>query len=320
MLNKVVEQVIHSMQEKFKDKGNYIRLSSGDLKLEIQRFSEIIPSEMNLAYIDGGNTEIIGGANFSLQLIRVCCVVYVNGKRKEIEKKEFFVLINIKGNNFTIKKFGEGEFADIEMDDELIKMGGRPPKISVAGNVCRRISEIQMAREMSEKIDGAIILDGSLEVNYPNEKEEIDLLFDAVRKRNLTLGALSKTSRLVTDTGYSAIGALQEIAEKGKWHYKGIKGKFTTCFLRLHANAKYIFRFDYLGDEQVVGALTENAKDPVFLGYPYGLIDADSNARVTNREREYYRTLLLAKAGELQKEIFHNIRTTDAHSILDNIY
>jgi len=66
--------------------------------------------------------------------------------------------------------------------------------------------------------------------------------------------------------------------------------------------------------------VSKHSTDPIFLGYPYGFIDVDRHARVTNKEVDYYRTILLAKSGDFESMIHSSLKPIDAHSILDNIY
>ena len=68
-----------------------------------------------------------------------------------------------------------------------------------------------------------------------------------------------------------------------------------------------------------VSALKQNSKDPVFLGYPYGLIEADKFARISNNEAEYLRMTFVAKACKSFDKIKQHLNALNAHSILDNI-
>ncbi len=70
---------------------------------------------------------------------------------------------------------------------------------------------------------------------------------------------------------------------------------------------------------KVLGILAEASKDPVFIGYPYGLIEADKLARVSNEEAEFLKVRLISKAGKERSKIIGYMKTVDAHSILDNI-
>ena len=62
-------------------------------------------------------------------------------------------------------------------------------------------------------------------------------------------------------------------------------------------------------------ALAANAEDPAFLGYPYGLLDADKFAQVTKDETAQFRAHFAVRS----KESFSNIeRALDAHDLLNS--
>ena len=65
--------------------------------------------------------------------------------------------------------------------------------------------------------------------------------------------------------------------------------------------------------------LSANCKDPVFIGYPYGLIEADKNARISNQEKDMLLTLFSTKFGKDWERIKESLSNIDAHEILDNI-
>lgn len=50
--------------------------------------------------------------------------------------------------------------------------------------------------------------------------------------------------------------------------------------------------------------------DPILLGYPYGLIDADKFARISNDETDYLKNIFLAN---------YNKKSIDLHNLLDKI-
>jgi len=314
----IIEDVIDSLRQGFGDPGNSLLVGKQKIPLSAEHFQPIKGSSGSVMFIDGGNQEIIGAPHFSLQLLRIASVTY-HGVLTSRTKKEFFIMITLKdkeGLVYTVKTFGSDEsFRDVLIEEEKLQVGGQPVSIAAVGNVCRRISELRLAKELSDT--SAIILDGSLEVHYPHEQEEMDELVKVVNAKGLFLGGLCKTSRVFTDTGYSAVSALGELAPSGPWmYYAG----GTTAFVSLHALGKYIFRFDFLKGSDflpIIEKLAGNATDPIFLGYPYGLVEVDQRARVTHKEVNYYRTLLLTKSG-FQKNIEKHLRALDAHSLLDS--
>ena len=71
--------------------------------------------------------------------------------------------------------------------------------------------------------------------------------------------------------------------------------------------------------EEVLSLLKQNSKDPVFLGYPYGLIQADRFGRVSNNDAEYLKTSFMAKAGKRFDKIRKYMASVDSHEILDSV-
>ena len=134
----------------------------------------------------------------------------------------------------------------------------------------------------------------------------------------------------MTDKGNSISNALNKYNVDGKWLYhpvaeiKSISHKAEMAFVKLHEKSKYIFRFEIYKEQkerlmEVIRLLSNNCKDPVFLGYPYGLIDADKNARISNQEKNMLLTLFSAKFGKDWERIKESLSNVDAHDILDNI-
>ena len=92
-------------------------------------------------------------------------------------------------------------------------------------------------------------------------------------------------------------------------------------FAKLHKNSSRIFRFEIFKEQKpelntIFSILANNSKDPVFLGYPYGLIEADKLARVSNDEADLLRSSLGIR---LEKSQISSFNQRNAHNILDSI-
>ena len=59
--------------------------------------------------------------------------------------------------------------------------------------------------------------------------------------------------------------------------------------------------------------------DPVFIGYPYPLVDVDSYSRVSDNERIMMATTIHTKLGKDILLLKNSLATSDAHDILDHI-
>jgi hypothetical protein len=145
---------------------------------------------------------------------------------------------------------------------------------------------------------------------------------------------ICKTTDLLSDTAEPASCALrsfveQKITRNSSWLYGPLfetaKNSPLIGMAKLHQNATHVFRIDFLsfsenGFVDVVSQLQSYANDPVFVGYPYPLIEADKHARISNDMISNMRTHLLFV---LQHHNLENITayelSANAHSILDSL-
>lgn len=286
-------------------------------------------SDKKIAFIDGGNSELLKSANFSLQLIRLYYVIYHKNKRINSKRTEFFVFVNtVKKENkifYTANlfdnplKIDENDFV-FELYDETLSEGKHKVDISKIAETVRRFSEIKLAEIAAEKAD-IIIRDGSLQSSVTNEKKYFESLYEKALEKNVVICGFCKTNSLVTEKGCSLALLLAKLSPGGSWYYYPLADithpdhKAHLYFIKLHANSRHIFRFEVFKENnyeinEILSLLKNNSRDPVFLGYPYGLIEADKFARVSNQEKEYYKTIINSKIGFEDK---------DAHNILDSI-
>lgn len=315
-----------------KKKGNKIALGKEyfSLKISSHNFHQLNCAKGGkIAFIDGGNQEIIGGANFSLQLIRTYYCIYCENQRISKKTKEYFVLIRVVEKEgklvYSIKNFsGDENFGEYSLYEHEHKI-----KAAEIGEKIRKLIEIKTIKEIIQLLDtdDIIVRDGDLEAQNDNEWLELERIYDASLKKNVIICGLSKTNHIITNTGESAVVMLKEKMPSGKWNcYPIVKSlnkehKAEIAFVKLHDLSDYVFRFDIYQKQkekikEVLCKLCSNSCDPIFLGYPYGLIDADKFARVTNTEIEYYQMQLFIKGEE---KIKNYIKGTDAHSVLDSI-
>lgn len=269
----------------------------------------LIPAiNQKITFIDGGNAEILASGNFCLSFIRIAAVTF---PEKNIDKHEFYLFTKAEWKNndlyYSSKIFSLAEKLIDETDlyissnDNSIKTGNeRAPVIKIA-SMARRFAELKLA----SKYQNHLLLDGSLEPTYKNEEKYLSLLAK-------TAGALAKSSSLFTTSGNSPVVLLNKIGPENCWRYH-VNEK--TNFVKLHPQAKHVFRFE--GNEEILPSLIDNSNDALFLGYPYGLILVDRIARVSNQEKKSLMMKFLL--NKENKEISEYLRTADAHSILDNL-
>ncbi|MBW3023163.1 hypothetical protein KY308_03600, partial [Candidatus Woesearchaeota archaeon] len=169
---------------------------------------------------------------------------------------------------------------------------------------------------VAKKTGSIVILDGSLDSKNKTESEYLLNLFSAAEKNESFLCAIAKTTAMTTAKGNSVTAALNSAAPKSRWCYI----MKSAAFVKLHPNSKYIFRIDANKiNSNLLSALAAISKDPVFLGYPYGLVEADSLARVSNREKEILRIEVASRFGKAWENIEFAENSLNAHEILDNI-
>ncbi len=298
-----------------------ISINGKSVPIEKERFISIdsYNSDKILAFVDGGNAELFNSGDTCLQFVQVVAVFFQNNKRLNKEKKvSFFLLSRINEENpkeylshifWEEGKLPLKEFSLNALDSSL-REGMERGRISKAGELARRKAELLLAKEVSSEADW-VVLDGTLEEKLPGEKEILDCLPPNVC-------GLAKSCSLITAKGRNAVGYVGSRGLHGNWMYfLDQEKRRKTFFVRLNEQSGHIFRFESFSEnEEVVGLLAANSVDPVFIGYPYGLIYTDQRARVSNQETGLMRTKLFSLLGKKETVIFNNC---SAHEILDKV-
>jgi hypothetical protein len=220
----------------------------------------------------------------------------------------------------------------IDSMDQTIRQGTARGKLSILADIARRFSELRAASFIVEHLNegDGIVLDGSLQCTYTNENNYMEELFHNGFNKNVIISGLSKTTSLLTDNGNSISKALNIFGIAGKWIYfpvveiKSKNHEAEMAFVKLDKNSKRIFRFEisFRQKEKIrdfVSILSMYSKDPVFMGYPYGLIEADKNARISNQEKLMLKTIFSAKFGREWEKVESMLIEVDSHDILDSI-
>ncbi len=315
-----------------------------------------VRSGRKLAFIDGGNQEIIGAPDFSIQLNRIYVSVWGDNLRINLPlpRVEFFSATYsvFKNDEIHFETFivpGSPEFAKYLPDigdlsfnsyDRSVMNGNQRADIERVASIARRFAEWRFAKHVAESLEkrDVIFMDGTLQTTFTNEGKYLRELSGAARERGVTLTGLSKTSALFTTTGLSLLSAVNKLAEDSKieleWYYPIAESTnkdhdVMILAVKLKLISERIFRYEIQRDQfktlselqlnEILSELVKNSSDPTFPGYPFGMIDADRFARVSFDELEYYRGLLLSQIsgiGKLSKFSRH-IRAGDAHSILN---
>ena len=281
-----------------------ILLNGQEISVNQNNFASIESSSgKSIAFIDGGQAEVLSSSNFCLSFIRVFGVVFRDNQKIHSVKKEFYVLTTCKKVEneliYSSALYGD-EFIDKEdlvfnANDPLLQTGNRKAAVSKISNIARRFAELKLASEMESDF---VVLDGTLDKTYPGEEKYLNVG---------NVSSLAKTTDLVTSNGNNPANVLNST---GCWQYP-LNEK--TSFVKLHERGEHIFRFE--GNKDVLPFLLQNSSDPIFLGYPYGLIYADRMARVSNNERKSLEIQFMIRNKKLQ----YYLNSKNAHSILDTI-
>ena len=342
MDKEIIQNIITSLNNSLKEKGEYVQFNDPTykpVKISKDNFHEIKDANetTKIAFIDGGNTEILKAPNFSLQLIRIYYTIYKENKRISSKKQEFYILINAinQENNIIYKtKFFGLDKEEIKFNsfDETIRQGNHRISISQIGNTIRRFLELETAKNIIKELQNKdiILIDGDLKASITNETNYLDRLYQKAIKKNVVIAAISKTSELFTEKGNALIPILNEIAPDNEWYYNPLveinnpAHKVNLYIVKLNQNSRYIFKLEVFKEtnqniDRTLAIIKNNSKDPVFLGYPYGLIEADQFARVSNSEKDYIKTIFLTKLGKDNEKITKYLNTLNTHNILDSI-
>ncbi len=294
--------------------------NGGKVAINPSHFQPIPSPQQNLtiAFLDGGQAEILLAGNFCLSFLRIRALVMkglvMKGNAKMGDQlHEFYALTTTqyKDNEiwYETKLFPSRgtllipeEDLSISSHDDTLKIGRQRVPIELVSSMARRFAELALATHTKADF---VMMDGTLEASYAGEEKYL-------QKLPAHVSALAKTSSLCTVSGNSPFVLLNKIAPSGCWYYN-VEG--STSLVKLHEKAKHAFRFT--GNPDVLPLLAENSRDAVFLGYPYGLVLIDKLARVSNEEKSMLRHQLLLR--QENKDIVEYLSTMDAHEILDSL-
>ena len=79
----IYKKILDRLKEKVSNGGKFIVLANGTKAIiDPEKFKPINPLEnKKISFVDGGNAELLGAANFSLQFIRIYSCTYEQNKR-----------------------------------------------------------------------------------------------------------------------------------------------------------------------------------------------------------------------------------------------
>jgi len=333
MHNRIYDEVLNRLKQELTSKESSAILCRNGKEIPIskEKLHAISAKESSekIAFIDGGNAELLRAPNFSLHFVRLYGSIYQGSKRIKSRKEELYLLVTAKQGEsgdelyYQTEVFGSTlAFGRIDLHDPTLRTGNNPLTPDVVALTCRKFAEVNFATEMLEDLGEGdmLVLDGDLEEDIVHAKTFYTPLKEKALQRKIFLCGLSKTTRMLTNAGDSVISSLLGFAPDTSWWYDG----GSICFVKLHPRAQHIFRLDVLPQQKenipfLLSSLAHHAKDPVFLGYPYGLIEADRCARVSNNEKDYLQLRFISKLRKEDSGVIHALSALNAHDILDRV-
>ena len=275
--------------------------NSEPVPISKDNFHHIGKEKRKLCFVDGGNNSLFLTPGQAIHMVRLYYSLF-NGDRKEEFGRFTFILdskYQPEEKKYKVKIYDvdHGDIFPEEMDVEESSLGEE--KIKGIGDYIRRMGEWLLMEKIADKCD-FVVHDGSLQTG---EKEEYVYQERVFSKVHGIIG-LSKTCSLLTTRGFSLVAAIHHLAEKNgikaPWYYNPVAKNISTIrgdmyVVKLHSLSDYAFRTEiYPHDlaEEVLAALVPISNDPTFIGYPYGLLEADINARISDEEIKLYKAMV----------------------------
>ena len=341
VVKKVIENLDKEIEERDLGTPFFSNPEYRSFPLTKERFKTIKATELKgkVAYVDGGNQEILGAPNFSVQVNRVYYNIFKGQERLQSrslpQRIEFFSATHSRfsGENiiYDTSVFPAQEsFKDLlprEKDlsfdsfDRTVTIGTQRADIARVASISRRFAEWNYAKHVLDKVleeGDVLVVDGTLQTAFTNESRYTLDLYKLAKDKGVAVTGLSKTSHLFTNTGLSLIGAVVKLGKEA-----GIENEFyvkvaearssdhnaVIFVVKLHPKAERAFRYEVhreqfmtLDEEsvkEIFFQLVSNSRDIGFPGYPYGLVEADQFARVRGSEVTSYQTLFLSQISKM---------------------
>ncbi len=320
------------------DSGNFVHLP-------IPSKEEIKDYNAKVCYVDGGNALVFDSPTMSIHYLRGYASVYNAECKRHTpnvqQPVEYTVLVSMDTDKDGLKLGGSLFRGRGDLDLEPYYQHTRMDVEEFVSALRQRL-ELALAARMTEELDrgDVVVMDGSLRFPDPLACGEMEELIESARKKGVVVAGVSKTSRLVTSTSMPLLIAvtIQHEMNFGElrepWYYHPVAvPKSERCYgdiyvCHLHPSSGYTFRMDvvpttlnHLDMKDLFRIISYHSQDLSFLGYPYGLIDADRHARISDDEGESMRFVAESMfhrlgAGRTSKMYSSSV---DAHEKLDNM-
>ena len=292
--------------------------------------------DREIFYVDGGSNRIYLSPKQGVYVVRIY-VSSFSGTRKIYDLRSTnIVYIKNLGNSSSVEIHNlEGERylqSSLEIDNASTQNSGGELMPTIIAQFVRKSMEWLAIKSIAKKNPKCIIIkDGSLQSGTVGESEYMREAAKAVEDSNAKLIGVAKTSSLTTTKGYAVSSILMHLSRKfgvkAPWIYypifqkgeKGILGE--VAFGCYHSLSEYVFRTDFYNMDfsefkEIAELISFHSSDAYFYGYPYGLIDADVNARVSDEEAKELREIfdfMLEDFGRFERN------ATNAHDLISEV-
>lgn len=253
--------------------------------LNKEYFHEINSSKTDrkIAFVDGGNQELLPSPVYSVQLNRVYFNIFKNNKRFPIQSE---IPQRMEFLSYTSSKLKDGDisfqtkirpvkdkFSDFLPNERDLQTTARREKVAAGtqagmdrmASMARRFAEWKITEkiiDMELEPNDIIIRDGSLQTGHQHEYKYVEDVFRKAMEKDVIITGLSKTCRLTTDTQVSLIDSIQRLAEESnikydKWCYYPVawskdenrEHKAVIMVVKLNKHAHTAFRFEIFKEQ-----------------------------------------------------------------------
>lgn len=248
--------------------------------LNKEYFHEINSSDTDrkIAFVDGGNQELLPSPVYSVQLNRIYFSIFKNNKRQLIQSKipqrmEFlsYTSSNLKDGDISFQtkiRPVKDKFSDFLPNETDLQTTARKENVAAGtqagmermASMARRFAEWKITEKIIDlelEPGDIIIRDGSLQTGHQHEYKYVEDVFRKAMEKDVIITGLSKTCRLTTDTQVSLIDSIQRLAEESgikydKWCYYPVawskdtnhEHKAVIMVVKLNKHAHTAFRFE----------------------------------------------------------------------------
>ncbi len=302
---------------------------------------DMIEDESIVCCIDGGNNKIYETPTDSIHLIKVYFNLFSGKKRvKNFDPFTTILVSRYEDGEVKCELKPQNDVLPLQSTAYVLKDEELEENPITSGHTIRKYLEWEALEYVAEDFLGPediVVRDGVLQTSVERERKLAERAYRSVEENDVILMGLAKTSSLRTTTGYPLLSSIQSMVDgtdmnSERWYYHPIADnshpdhKGEMYVVRYHPSSGYAFRTEFYRENhdqmsqeeigKVLGHLAFQSRDPVFLGYPYGLIDADKKARVTDEEVEYIRNM----GDNVMSDSFkYKVNSLNAHERLSEL-